>query len=44
MAYHRSWYSVRITIERPGDEPIFNAKNPLPGVPTVVAESSPDTN
>jgi hypothetical protein len=36
-------YSVRITIERAGDEPIFSAK-PLPGALTVGAESSPDTN
>jgi hypothetical protein len=43
MAYLRPRYSVRITIERTGDKPIFNAM-PLPGAPTVGAESSPDTN
>jgi hypothetical protein len=36
-------YSVRITIERAGDEPNFSA-HPLPSAPTVGAESSPDTN
>jgi hypothetical protein len=43
MEYLWPWYSVRITIERAGDEPIFSAR-PLPGAPTVSAESSPDTN
>jgi hypothetical protein len=37
------WYSVRITIERAGNELIFSA-TPLPGAPNVGAESSPDTN
>jgi hypothetical protein len=36
-------YSVRITIERAGEELIFSAV-PLPGAPTVGVESSPDTN
>jgi hypothetical protein len=43
MEYHWPRYSVRITIERAGDEPICSAM-PLPGAPTVGAESSPDTN
>jgi hypothetical protein len=43
MEYLWSRYSVRITIERAGDEPIFSA-TPLPGVLTVGAECSPDTN
>jgi hypothetical protein len=43
MEYLWPQYSVRITIERAGDEPIFSAL-PLPGAPTVGAESSPDTN
>jgi hypothetical protein len=43
MEYLWSRYSVRITIERAGDEPIVSAI-PLPGVPTVGAESSADTN
>jgi hypothetical protein len=37
------WYSMRITIERAGDVSIFSA-SPLPSVPTVGAECSPDTN
>jgi hypothetical protein len=44
MEYLWPWYSVRITIERVGDEPIFSAMSPLPGAPTVSVESSPDTN
>jgi hypothetical protein len=43
MEYLWPRYSVRITIERAGDKPIFSA-TPLPGVPTVGAECSPDTN
>jgi hypothetical protein len=43
MEYLWPRYSVRITIERDGDEPIFSAF-PLPGAPTVSAEISPDTN
>jgi hypothetical protein len=43
MEYLWLWYSVRITIERAGDEPIFSAI-PLPGAPTLGAECSPDTN
>jgi hypothetical protein len=43
MEYLWSRYSVRITIEMAGDEPIFSV-SPLPGVPTVGAEISPDTN
>jgi hypothetical protein len=43
MEYCWSWYSVRITIERAGDEPIFSA-TPLPGAPTVGVECSPNTN
>jgi hypothetical protein len=43
MEYLWPRYSVRITIERAGDELIFSA-SPLPGAPTVGAESSPDTN
>jgi hypothetical protein len=43
MEYLWPRYSVRITIERAGDEPIFSA-TPLPGAPTVGAECSPDTN
>jgi hypothetical protein len=43
MEYLWPRYSVRITIERVGNEPIFSAI-PLPGAPTVGAESSPDTN
>jgi hypothetical protein len=43
MEYLWPRYSVRITIERAGDELIFSA-NPLPGMPTINAESSPDTN
>jgi hypothetical protein len=39
MEYLWPRYSVRITIERAGDEPIFSAM-PLPGAPTVGAESS----
>jgi hypothetical protein len=44
MEYLWPRYSVRITIERAGDESIFSACPPLPGAPTVGAESSPDTN
>jgi hypothetical protein len=43
MEYLWPRYSVRITIERAGDKPIFSVI-PLPGAPTVGAESSPDTN
>jgi hypothetical protein len=43
MEYLWDLYSVRITIEMADGKLIFNAK-PLPGVPTVGAESSPDTN
>jgi hypothetical protein len=43
MEYLWPRYSVRITIERAGDEPVFSA-TPLPGAPTVGAESSLDTN
>jgi hypothetical protein len=43
MEYLWPRYSVRITIERAGDDLIFSAY-PLPGTPTVGAESSPDTN
>jgi hypothetical protein len=43
MEYLWMQYSARITIERAGDEPIFSA-TPLPGTPTVGAESGPDTN
>jgi hypothetical protein len=43
MEYLWLRYLVRITIERAGDEPIFSVIS-LPGAPTAVAESSPDTN
>jgi hypothetical protein len=43
MEYLWDVYSMRITIEMAGRKLIFSA-NPLPGAPTVVAESSPDTN
>jgi hypothetical protein len=43
MEYLWGVYSVRITIKMAGEELIFSAV-PLPGVPTVGAESSPDTN
>jgi hypothetical protein len=43
MEYLWPRYSVRITIERAGDELIFSVR-PLPGAPTVGVESSPDTN
>jgi hypothetical protein len=43
MEYFWPRYSVRITIERASDEPIFSAI-PLPSAQTVGAESSPDTN
>jgi hypothetical protein len=43
MEYLWPRYSVRITIGRAGDEPIFSAR-PLPGAPTVGAKSSPNTN
>jgi hypothetical protein len=42
MEYLWDLYSVRITIEMVGGKLIFSA--PLPGAPTVGAESSPDTN
>jgi hypothetical protein len=43
MEYLWDLYSVRITIEMAGEELIFSTA-PLPGAPTVDAESSPDTN
>jgi hypothetical protein len=43
MEYLWVLHSVRITIEMPGGKLIFSAV-PLPGTPTVSAESSPDTN
>jgi hypothetical protein len=43
MEYLWDLYSVRITIEMAGGKLIFSAA-PLPGAPTVGAESSPDTN
>jgi hypothetical protein len=43
MEYLWDLYSVRITIEMAGGKLIFSAL-PLPGAPTVEAESSPDTN
>jgi hypothetical protein len=43
MEYLWDLYSVRITIEMTGGELIFSAA-PLPGMPTVGAESSPNTN
>jgi hypothetical protein len=43
MEYLWDMYSVRITIEIAGGKLIFSAA-PLPGAPTVSAESSPDTN
>jgi hypothetical protein len=43
MEYLWDLYSVRITIEMAGGKLIFSAR-PLPGAPTVDAESSPDTN
>jgi hypothetical protein len=43
MEYLWPRYSVRMTIERVGDEPIFSATR-LHGAPTVGAECSPDTN
>jgi hypothetical protein len=43
MEYLWDLYSVRITIEMAGGKLIFSAI-PLPGTPTVGAESSPDTN
>jgi hypothetical protein len=43
MEYLWDLYSVRITIEMAGAKLIFSA-DPLPGTPTVGAESSPDTN
>jgi hypothetical protein len=43
MEYLWDLYSVRITIEMAGEELIFSA-GPLPGAPTIGAESSPDTN
>jgi hypothetical protein len=42
MEYLWDLYSVRITIETAGGELI--SARPLPGTPTVGAESSPDTN
>jgi hypothetical protein len=43
MEYLWPRYSVRISIERAGDESIFSAR-PLPGATTIGVESSPDTN
>jgi hypothetical protein len=43
MEYLWDLYSVRITIEIADGKLIFSAA-PLPGVPTIGAESSPDTN
>jgi hypothetical protein len=43
MEYLRVLYLVRITIERAGGKLIFSV-TPLPGGPTVGAESSPDTD
>jgi hypothetical protein len=43
MEYLWDLYSVRITIAMAGEELIFSAC-PLPGAPTIGAESSPDTN
>jgi hypothetical protein len=36
--------SVRITIEMASGKMIFSVRIPLPSVPTIGAESSPDTN
>jgi hypothetical protein len=44
MEYLWPLYSVWITIEMAGGRLIFSAQNPLPGAPTISAESSPDTN
>jgi hypothetical protein len=43
MEYLWDLYSARITIEMAGGELIFSVC-PLPGAPTVGAESSPYTN
>jgi hypothetical protein len=43
MEYLWDLYSVRITIDMANGKLIFSAV-PLPGAPTVSAESSPDTN
>jgi hypothetical protein len=43
MEYLWDLYSVRITIEMVGGKLIFSAA-PLPGTPTIGAESSPDAN
>jgi hypothetical protein len=43
MEYLWDLYSMRITIEMAGGKLIFSAA-PLPGAPTVGAESSPVTN
>jgi hypothetical protein len=43
MEYLWDLYSVRITIEMADGKLIFSAV-PLPGAPTVSAESSPGTN
>jgi hypothetical protein len=43
MEYLWDLYSVRITIEMAGGKLTFSVQ-PLPGAPTVGAESSPDTN
>jgi hypothetical protein len=40
MEYLWPRYSVRLSIERAGDELIFSVI-PLPGTPTIGAESSP---
>jgi hypothetical protein len=43
MEYLWDLYSVRITNEMAGGKLIFSAV-PLPGAPTISAESSPNTN
>jgi hypothetical protein len=43
MEYLWDQYSVRITIEMAGGM-LISAQIPLPGSPTVGAESNPDTN
>jgi hypothetical protein len=43
MEYLWDLYSLRITIEMAGEE-LISSVVPLPGVPTVGAESSSDTN
>jgi hypothetical protein len=43
MPYLWDLVSVQITIETTGGE-LISARVPLPGAPSVSAESSPDTN